>query len=108
MDSERDHEQERERVTTRLRELVCESLVVTPDRVTDDASLLEQLGADSLDLVNLAMQVETEFSIVIPEKDFEKLVRFNKAVEYIVARMSETELEGAPPPVAKETELPAE
>jgi len=62
-------------------------LVVTPERVTDDASLLEQLGADSLDLVNLAMQVETEFSIVIPEQDFEKLVRFNKAVDYILSKI---------------------
>ena len=60
-----------------------EQLGVDEDEVTQDASFVDDLGADSLDTVELVMAFEEEFSIEIPDEDAEKITRVKDAVEYI-------------------------
>lgn len=56
----------------KVRELICEQLDLTPDRVTADTTMAD-LGADSLDLVDLAMKLEDEFDIEIPDEEIEHI-----------------------------------
>lgn len=67
----------------RMRGVVVEQLGVHPDQVNDRASFIDDLGADSLDTVELIMAFEEELGIEIPEEDAEKLTTFGKAVEYL-------------------------
>ena len=60
-----------------------EALGVTPEQVTTNARFIEDLGADSLDTVELVMAFEEEFGIEIPDEDAEKITRVKEAVEYI-------------------------
>ena len=74
-----------ESVDARVREIIINELGVEPEKVTDDASFVEDLGADSLDTVELIMQFEEEFSLEIPDEDAEKILSVNDALTYIVA-----------------------
>ena len=67
----------------RVKELVVEPLGVDPDEVTNDASFVDDLGADSLDLVELVMALEEEFDLEIPDEDAEKITTVGDAVRYI-------------------------
>ena len=67
----------------RVKKIVVEHLGVEPDKVTEDASFIDDLGADSLDTVELVMAFEEEFGIEIPDEDAEKITRVKEAVEYI-------------------------
>ena len=67
----------------RVKKIVVEHLGVEPDKVTEDASFIDDLGADSLDIVELVMAFEEEFGIEIPDEDAEKITRVKEAVEYI-------------------------
>ena len=67
----------------RVKKIVVEHLGVEPDKVTDAASFIDDLGADSLDTVELVMAFEEEFGIEIPDEDAEKITRVKEAVEYI-------------------------
>src|SRR5213083_1632867 len=67
----------------RVKKIVVEHLNVDADKVTDTASFIEDLGADSLDTVELVMAFEEEFGIEIPDEDAEKITRVKEAVEYI-------------------------
>jgi acyl carrier protein len=69
----------------RVKKIVVEHLGVEPDKVTEDASFIDDLGADSLDIVELVMAFEEEFGIEIPDEDAEKITRVKEAVEYIEA-----------------------
>jgi Phosphopantetheine attachment site. len=62
----------REELVERIRELVAEKLGLDIDEVTNDADLVEDLDADSLDLVDLAMAIEDEFGITIADEELEK------------------------------------
>ena len=64
-------------------EIVAEQLNVDKDEVTEDASFVEDLGADSLDQVELVMRLEEEFGIEIPDEDAEKITRVKEAISYI-------------------------
>ena len=66
-----------------IKEIVVEELAVDPDEVTDDASFIDDLGADSLDIVELVMAFEEEFDLEIPDEDAENIATVNDAVEYI-------------------------
>jgi acyl carrier protein len=57
----------------KLQKLIAESLDVSVDRVTNEAKFIEDLGADSLDVVELAMTIEEAFGVEIPEEDAEEL-----------------------------------
>ena len=70
-------------VETRVKEIIVENLGVDGDKVTSDASFVEDLGADSLDTVELVMAFEEEFNIEIPDEDAEKLTTVGEAVSYL-------------------------
>jgi acyl carrier protein len=70
-------------VLERVRKIVIEHLDADPEKVTEKASFIDDLGADSLDNVELVMAFEEEFGIEIPDEDAEKITRVKEAVEYI-------------------------
>lgn len=72
-----------ETVHDRVRAIIAEQLGVKLEEVTDSASFIEDLGADSLDTVELVMALEEEFGIEIPDEDAEKMVTVGDAVKYI-------------------------
>lgn len=70
----------------RVKNLVIEQLGVNEDQVTPEASFTEDLGADSLDVVELVMAFEEEFDLQIPDEDAEKIQTVNDVVAYIKER----------------------
>lgn len=70
-------------VEEKVKEIISKQLGVDPAQVTDKASFVEDLGADSLDTVELVMAFEEAFGIEIPDEDAEKIVRVEDAIEYI-------------------------
>lgn len=72
----------------RVKKVVVEKLEVSEDEVTMEASFTEDLGADSLDMVELVMGIEAEFDVEIPDEDTEKIATVKDAVEYIDAKGS--------------------
>jgi len=70
-------------VADQVKKIIVEQLGVDEDEVTPDASFVDDLGADSLDTVELVMAFEEEFGIEIPDEDAEKITRVKEAVEYI-------------------------
>ena len=66
-----------------VREVVVEQLSVAPDQVKLEAKIIEDLGADSLDVVELVMALEEKFGIEIPDSESEKLVTIGDVVSYI-------------------------
>ena len=77
-----------EAVADRVRAIIAEQLGVKLEEVTDSASFVEDLGADSLDTVELVMALEEEFGIEIPDEDAEKMGSVGDAVKYIEAKIS--------------------
>jgi len=69
----------------RVTRLVCEQLGVKEDEVTPEASFVEDLGADSLDTVELVMALEEEFETEIPDEEAEKITTVKEAIDYIEA-----------------------
>ena len=67
----------------RVKKIVVEPLGVEPDKVPDNASFIDDLGADSLDTVELVMAFEEEFSVEIPDDAAEKIITVKDAVDYI-------------------------
>jgi acyl carrier protein len=72
-----------ESIFNELKEIIVEQLAVDPEEVTIEASFVEDLNADSLDLVELIMEIEEKFGIQVPDEVAEKIVTVNDAVEYI-------------------------
>ncbi len=72
-----------EEIVRRVKDLIAESLGVNPTEVIPDASFIDDLGADSLDIVELVMAIEKEFGIEIPDEDAEKISTVQDAVDYI-------------------------
>ncbi len=70
-------------IADRVKKIVVEHLSVDEAKVTDSASFIDDLGADSLDTVELVMAFEEEFGIEIPDDDAEKITRVKEAIEYI-------------------------
>ncbi|OGW48368.1 MAG: acyl carrier protein [Nitrospirae bacterium RBG_19FT_COMBO_58_9] len=70
-------------VEERVKKIIGEQLGVEEDEVTAEASFVEDLGADSLDTVELVMALEEEFGIEIPDEDAEKILTVGKALDYI-------------------------
>ena len=70
-------------IAERVKKIVVEHLGVEEAKVTENASFIDDLGADSLDTVELVMAFEEEFGIEIPDEDAEKITRVKEAVEYI-------------------------
>ena len=72
-----------EEVFERVKKIIVEQLGATEASVTMEASFIDDLGADSLDIVELVMALEEEFDIEIPDADAEKVVTVGDVVEYI-------------------------
>jgi acyl carrier protein len=73
-------------VEERVKSIIVEQLGVDADEVTSEASFIEDLGADSLDTVELIMAFEEEFGVEISDEDAEKIRRVKDAIEYIDKR----------------------
>ncbi len=74
-------------IEARVKKIVTEQLGVKEDEITADSSFVDDLGADSLDTVELVMAFEEEFETEIPDDDAEKMVTVKDAVTYIVDRL---------------------
>jgi len=74
-----------ENVEQRVKKIVAEQLGVNEAEIKNESSFVDDLGADSLDTVELVMAFEEEFSIEIPDEDAEKITRVKEAIEYIEA-----------------------
>lgn len=70
-------------VSQRVKKIVVEQLGVNEEDVTDSASFVDDLGADSLDTVELVMALEEEFECEIPDEEAEKITTVQQAVDYI-------------------------
>ena len=67
----------------KVREIIADELGVELEKVTNDASFVEDLGADSLDTVELVMRFEEEFEVEIPDEDAEKMQTVGNAIDYL-------------------------
>jgi acyl carrier protein len=76
-------------IEQRVKEIIVEQLGVEEDEVSPEASFIDDLGADSLDTVELVMAFEEEFNIEIPDEDAEGITTVQDAVEYIKANVKE-------------------
>lgn len=74
-------------VEDRVKKIIVEQLGVEEEDVTAEASFVEDLGADSLDTVELVMAFEEEFDIEIPDEEAEKILTVGRAIEYIKEKM---------------------
>jgi acyl carrier protein len=70
-------------INERIKQIVAEQLGVDEDQVTNEASFMDDLGADSLDTVELVMALEEEFDIEISDEDAEKIQTVQDAIDYI-------------------------
>ena len=70
-------------IDQRVKDIIVEQLGVKPDQVTPEAKFIEDLGADSLDTVELVMALEEEFGIEVPDEQAEKLQSVGDVIKYI-------------------------
>ena len=77
-----------EEVQSKLQEIVMDRLNAEEDQIKPEASFVEDLGADSLDIVELIMGIEEEFDIEIPDEDAEKLTTVGEAMEYVKTKLA--------------------
>ena len=73
-------------IEERVIKIVCDQMGTTPDKVSRETSFINDLGADSLDTVELVMEFEDEFEISIPDEDAEKMQTVGNAIEYITSK----------------------
>ncbi len=77
-------------ISARVKEIIANELGVEIEKVTDDASFVDDLGADSLDTVELVMAFEEEFEIEIPDEDAERMQTVGDAISYLEAKQGES------------------
>jgi len=77
-----------EEVTERVKAIIVDQLGVSAEEVTPEASFIEDLGADSLDIVELIMALEDEYDMEIPDQDAEKIQTVNDVISYVAARQA--------------------
>ena len=75
-------------IEQRVKDIIVEQLGVNPEQVTPQASFIEDLGADSLDIVELVMAFEEEFGVEVPDEDAEKLQTVGDVIKYIEDKSS--------------------
>ena len=74
-------------IEERVKKVIAQQLMVQPDEIEKEHHFVEDLGADSLDLVDLVMAFEEEFEIEIPDEEAEKITTVEEAIRYIEARL---------------------
>jgi len=79
---------EREELMKKVRTIVADKLSISEDQITEEASFIDDLGADSLDTVELIMALEDEFGMDIPDEKAEKLTTVGKAIDFILSHLS--------------------
>ncbi|CDH43380.1 acyl carrier protein [Candidatus Contendibacter odensensis] len=72
-------------IEARVKKIIIEQLGVKEEQVTNESSFVEDLGADSLDTVELVMALEEEFELEIPDEDAEKITTVQQAIDYIMS-----------------------
>lgn len=77
-------------VEDQVRGIIAEQLGVKADEIKNDASFVDDLGADSLDTVELVMALEEEFETEIPDEEAEKITTVQQAIDYILAKKNES------------------
>ena len=75
-------------VKDKIREMIVEQLGVSAEEVVPEASFIDDLGADSLDIVELVMAIEEEYSLEIPDEDAERMQTIQDAITYVEERTS--------------------
>lgn len=70
-------------IEAKVKEIIVEQLGVNADQVNPDAKMIEDLGADSLDAVELVMAIEEEFGIEVPDEEAEKLIAVKDIIAYV-------------------------
>lgn len=73
-------------IQDRVKNIICDQLAVEQEKVTETASFIDDLGADSLDIVELVMTMEEEFELDIPDEDAEKMKTVGDVVAYVKAK----------------------
>lgn len=79
---------EREELLKKIKAIVSDKLSIGEDQVTEEASFIDDLGADSLDTVELVMALEDEFNMDIPDEEAEKMTTVGKTIDYILSKVS--------------------
>ncbi len=79
---------ERDELLKKIKSISSDKLSISEDQVTEEASFIDDLGADSLDTVELIMALEDEFKMDIPDDEAEKLTTVGKAMDYILTHLS--------------------
>ncbi len=79
---------ERDELLKKIKAIVSDKLSISEDQVTEEASFIDDLGADSLDTVELVMALEDEIKMDIPDEEAEKLTTVGKAMDYILTHLS--------------------
>ncbi|WP_434354270.1 acyl carrier protein [Psychrobacter sp. HD31] len=74
-------------IESKVKAAVAEQLGKNVDEISNDASFMEDLGADSLDLVELVMSFENDFGITIPDEDSAELTTVQKAIDYVASKL---------------------
>ena len=74
-------------IEDKVKKIVCDQMGTTPDKISLETSFINDLGADSLDTVELVMEFEDAFDINIPDEDAEKIQTVGAAVEYIGSKL---------------------
>lgn len=78
---------ERDELLKKIKSIVSDKLSISEDQVTEEASFIDDLGADSLDTVELIMALEDEFDMDIPDEEAEKLTTVGKVMDYVLERI---------------------
>lgn len=73
-------------IEDKVKTIICDQLAVEAERVTLSASFIDDLGADSLDIVELVMTMEEEFDLDIPDEDAEKMKTVGDVIEYVKSK----------------------
>ena len=74
-------------VCEKLRDIICEQLEVEPEAVTEESLIVDDLGADSLDIVDMVMSIEEEFNIEVPDEAIENIRSIDDVVKFIESKL---------------------